>query len=259
MPRGWAQVNKRTGPIRSSMITASERTGVRRGGNWQPEGGSVSLGSLRRVSKEAGEETMDGRKWYALGAVAGIAAAAGILAGSCTGSASAPVIDPDPVEWIRQEWEPETVSFTMVSEAHIGPLAVVTAGAVPAARQLVPAEWDESDVELLARLLWSSPLRNEDAKRQLVWVVLNRVDDERTIFARTIAGNVNRKEFTFFDRKAYLSETNLRVAREELERWTRVLSGIEERPVPEGYVYLRFAGDGNRMIYLMKEIGGEAL
>ena len=194
----------------------------------------------------------------AIGAIAGIAAAAWILAGSCTGSAAAPVIDPDPVEWI-QAWEPETVSFTMVSEAHIGPVAVVTAGAVPAARQLVPQEWDESDVELLARLLWSSPLRNEDAKRQLVWCVLNRVDDERPMFPRTIAGNVTRKEFTFYDRRAYLSETNLRIVRKELERWTRVLSGIEERPVPEGYVYLRFYGDNNRMIDLTKEIGGDAL
>ena len=202
---------------------------------------------------------MSRNKLLAIGAIAGIAAAAGILAGSCTGSASAPAVEPDPVEWIQQEWEPETVSFMMVSEAHIGPVAVVTAGAVPAARQLVPQEWDESDVELLARLLWSSPLRNEDAKRQLVWCVLNRVDDERPMFPRTIAGNVTRKEFTFYDRKAYLSETNLRIAREELTRWTRVLSGIEERPVPEGYVYLRFAGDNNRMIYLMREIGGEAL
>ena len=202
---------------------------------------------------------MSRNKLLAIGAVAGIAAAAGILAGSCTGSAAAPVIDPDPVERIQQEWEPETVCFRMAEQAHIGPVAVVTAGAVPAARQLVPQEWDESDVELLARLLWSSPLRNEDAKRQLVWCVLNRVDDERPMFPRTIAGNVTRKEFTFFDRKAYLSETNLRIAREELTLWTRVLSGIEDRPVPEGYVYLRFAGDNNRMIYLMREIGGEAL
>ncbi len=202
---------------------------------------------------------MSRNKLLAIGAVAGIAAAAGILAGSCTGSAAAPVIDPDPVEWIQQEWEPETFCFRMAEQAHIGPVAVVTAGAVPAARQLVPQEWDESDVELLARLLWSSPLRNEDAKRQLIWLVLNRVDDERPMFPRTIAGNVTRKEFTFYDRKAYLSETNLRIAREELERWTRVLSGIEERPVPEGYVYLRFVGDNNRLIDLMKEIGGDAL
>lgn len=192
-------------------------------------------------------------------ASAAITTGAWILAGSCGGSAAAPAVEPDPVEWIQQEWEPETVCFRMAEQAHIGPVAVVTAGAVPAARQLVPQEWDENDVELLARLLWSSPLRNEDAKRQLVWCVLNRVDDERPMFPRTIAGNVTRKEFTFFDRKAYLSETNLRIAREELTRWTRVLSGIEERPVPEGYVYLRFAGDNNRMIYLMKEVGGDAL
>ena len=195
--------------------------------------------------------------WTLAGVAAVTAACAALMQSSRAGAE--PAQDPDPVEWIQQEWEPETVCFRMAEQAHIGPVAVVTAGAVPAARQLVPQEWDESDVELLARLLWSSPLRNEDAKRQLVWVVLNRVDDERPMFARTIAGNVTRKEFTFFDRRAYLSETNLRIAREELERWTLVLSGIEERPVPEGYVYIRFAGDNNRMIYLMKEVGGEAL
>lgn len=203
------------------------------------------------------------RQFLICAASVAITSAAWILAGSCSRSESAPVIDPDPVEWIQQEWEPETVTFAIAGVAHISPEeyaeAVGTRAASPAVRQLVPAEWDESDVELLARLLWSSPLRNEEAKRQLVWCVLNRVDDERLIFASTIAGNVTRKEFTFFDRRAYLSETNLRIAREELERWTRVLSGIEERPVPEGYVYLRFAGDNNRMIYLMREIGGEAL
>lgn len=201
---------------------------------------------------------MIGRRWFLTGVLAAMAAA-GAYAALAAGPV--PVIDPDPVEWIQQEWEPETVSFTIVSEAHIGPAEwaerVGISGAP--ARQPVPQEWDESDVELLARLLWSSPLRHEDAKRQLVWCVLNRVDDERPMFPRTIAENVTRKEFTFYDRKAYLSDTNLRIAREELERWTRVLSGIEERPVPEGYVYLRFAGDNNRMIYLMREIGGEAL
>lgn len=201
-----------------------------------------------------------GARLFLIGAAsAAITTGAWILAGSCGGSAAAPEVVPDPVEWIREEWEPETVCFRMAEQAHIGPVAVVTAGDVPAVRQLVPAEWDESDVELLARLLWSSPLRSEDAKRQLVWVVLNRVDDERPMFPRTIAGNVTRKEFTFYDRRAYLSETNLRIAREELERWTRVLSGIEDRPVPEGYVYLRFYGDNNRLIDLTKEIGGDAL
>lgn len=235
-------------------------------------------------------------RFYALGAWCAAAAAAGILAGSCGGSAAVPEVEnnlPAPANWY-----PETVSFAIVSGAQLsleersgGPVlratdgatlanedacgrndavsgrsevaeyaaAVGERGAFPASVRIVPDEWTDEDVELLARLLWSSPLRNEDAKRQLVWVVLNRVDDERPVFARTIAGNVTRKEFTFFDRKAYVSETNARIAREELERWTRVLSGLEERPVPEGYVYLRFAGDGNRMIYLMREIGGEAL
>ena len=200
---------------------------------------------------------MSGRRWFLTGVLAAIAAA-----GAYAALAAGPVpIVQEPVERIRQEWDPETVCFAIAEQAHIGPDEwAERVGSIGApARVPVPHEWTEDDVELLARLLWSSPLRHEDMKRQLVWVVLNRVDDERQIFPATIRENVTRKEFTFYDRKAYLSETNVRIAREELERWTRVLSGIEERPVPEGYVYLRFAGDNNRMIYLSKEIGGDAL
>ena len=200
---------------------------------------------------------MKGMKWYAAGVLAAMAAA-----GAYAALAAGPVpIVQEPVERIRQEWEPETVCFAIAEQAHIGPEEwAERVGSIGApARVPVPHEWTEDDVELLARLLWSSPLRHEDMKRQLVWCVLNRVDDERQIFPATIAGNVTRREFTFFDKRAHLSETNVRIAREELERWTRVLSGIEERPVPEGYVYLRFAGDNNRMIYLMREIGGDAL
>ena len=119
-------------------------------------------------------------------------------------------------------------------------------------------EWTDADAEILAKLLWSSPLRNEDEKRRLVWVVLNRVDDEGPLFDRTIAGNVNRQEFTFFDRKAHVSETNMRIAREELDRWTRVLVGIEARPVPAAYVYIRFSGERNGVLEISQSIGGEA-
>ena len=206
---------------------------------------------------------MKGLKWYAAGMLAAMAA---VGAYAALAAGPAPVIPEEPVE----AWEPETVFIAMAAMESDARAEAYTSSVSHAAdsfpsrgslgeRALVPQEWTEDDVELLARLLWSSPLRNEDAKRQLVWCVLNRVDDERSMFPATIKENVTRREFTFYDRKAYLSETNLRIAREELQRWTRVLSGIEERPVPEGYVYLRFAGDNNRMIYLSKEIGGEAL
>lgn len=193
-----------------------------------------------------------GARLFLIGAASAAITTAAWMAGSCTAADAVPVLPAE--EWIQRE--PETVMMWIVPAEAADPIVYV-----PAVREriLVPQEWTDADVELLARLLWSSPLRHEDMKRQIIWVVLNRVDDERMIFPATIAENVNRREFTFYDRKAYLSETNLRIAREELERWTRVLSGIEERPVPEGYVYLRFAGDNNRMIYLMKEPGGEAL
>ena len=132
---------------------------------------------------------------------------------------------------------PETVTFGIVA-------ADPGADPIPAPH---PIEWgftiSEEDVEILARLLWSSPLRNEDRKRELCWLVFNRCDDESPLFDYTIKGNVNRTEFTFYDRKAYLSETNLRIAREELTRWNVWLLGVPvERPLPEGYLYANFNG-----------------
>lgn len=133
--------------------------------------------------------------------------------------------------------EPETVFFSLApsSEGQNAP--------APPSRPWRP-EVDQGDAEILARLLWSSPLTNEDDKRKLCWIVFNRVDDETFgLFGSTVDTVVIRREFTFYDRKAHISETNLRIARDELARWTASLMGIPvERPLPEGYLYLRFDG-----------------
>lgn len=115
---------------------------------------------------------------------------------------------------------------------------------------------NQSDVDLLARLLWSSPLENEDYKRQLLWVVFNRVDDERSsLFGRTIDTVVVKSEFAFFDSKAHLSETNLRIVREELNRWLSYLDGnYVEIPIPRNAVYARFKGNMNRQLEVFSEL-----
>ena len=133
--------------------------------------------------------------------------------------------------------EPETVFFSMApsSEGQNAP--------APPSRPWRP-EVDQDDAEILARLLWSSPLTNEADKRKLCWLVFNRVDDERYgLFGATVETVVINREFAFYDRKAYLSETNLRIASDELARWTAERMGIPvERPLESEYLYLRFSG-----------------
>ena len=145
--------------------------------------------------------------------------------------------------------EPETVFLGLV------PSSQEEAAPAPSSRPWRP-DVDEEDAELLARLLWSSPLTNEDDKRRLCWLVFNRIDDEGPLFGLTVSDVVIRREFTFLDYKAHLSETNLRIAREELSRWTASLMGITvERPLPEGYVYTAFDG---HTVEFFRQIGGEA-
>lgn len=147
--------------------------------------------------------------------------------------------------------EPETVYFGIVDgcEAEYTP--------VPAPASGIEVPVDQEDAEILARLLWSSPLTNEDDKRLLCWCVFNRVDDERLgVFGATIDSVVIRREFTFYDAKAYLSETNLRIAKEELRRWRLYLIGaVKERLLPGEYVYAAFEG---HHVNFYAQIGGEA-
>lgn len=148
-------------------------------------------------------------------------------------------------------WEPETVTFRVVDGC--GP--EVAPPPSPASGIDVPV--DQKDAEILARLLWSSPLTNENDKRRLCWLIFNRVDDERLgVFGASVETVVIRREFTFYDAKAHLSDTNLRIANEELRRWSLYLLGaVKERLLPQEYVYAGFEGHSVRFY---AEIGGEA-
>lgn len=119
---------------------------------------------------------------------------------------------------------------------------------------------DEADVETLARLLWSSPLRDEEAKETLLWVVLNRVDDQSGLFGDSILEAVSVSEFSFYDDDAHLSEANLTIARDVLDAWKSRKEGCWiGRHVPANGLYIRFIGEHNRAIEITAEPGGEAL
>lgn len=147
-------------------------------------------------------------------------------------------------------WEPEIVEMRIVSADE--PLTVP----VPAPASEIRVDVSEADAEILAKLLWSSPLENEDDKRKLCWLVFNRIDDERYgLFGSTVDTVVIRREFTWYDRKAHVSETNIRIAREELRRWNLYLIGaVKERYMNGDYLYAAFEG---HHVTFKKTIGGE--
>lgn len=119
---------------------------------------------------------------------------------------------------------------------------------------------DQSDVKILARLLWSSPLRDESSKIKLIWCVLNRVTDDTGRFGDSIQECVNKTEFTFFDKHARVSDRNKAIVERELTRWMAYKDGygIGYHPSTKG-VFCRFTGEYNRKIELMSDPYGKAL
>lgn len=118
----------------------------------------------------------------------------------------------------------------------------------------------EKEVDILARLLWSSPLRSRAAKETLLWVVLNRVDDISGAFGNTIETVVIKSEFTFYDRKAHLSDKNKEIATDIMQKWKAEKDGYYiGRRVPRDALYIRFEGENNRDISVTSVPGAVAL
>lgn len=117
----------------------------------------------------------------------------------------------------------------------------------------------KEDVEILAKLLWSSPLYSSSEKSKLLWVVFNRVDHGYP-FGTTIKGCVTKNEFSFYDRKARISDKNRDLVEQEMTRWYAMKDGygIGRKP-PKNAVYCRFTGEYNRHIELLSETTGKAL
>ena len=117
-----------------------------------------------------------------------------------------------------------------------------------------------SDIETLAEFLWKSPMVYESNKVALLWVVFNRIDDNTGRFANTIEEVCrNKSEFGFMSAHRYhLSEDNLRIAEQELNRWKSLKDCcyIGEH-VPRTAVFCGFYDKGNSKIRLYEEIGGE--
>lgn len=133
------------------------------------------------------------------------------------------------------------------------PVAVEEPEAVPDPRPVTITEHtlDKDDIEKLARLLWSSPLRAEEEKKTLCYVVMNRAAYGEP-FADTVQGCINVHEFHFFDAHAHRSEENLRIAKEAMNEWLSRKDGNNVgKVIPLNAYYIQFTGEGNRHIRLL--------
>lgn len=133
------------------------------------------------------------------------------------------------------------------------PVTVSTPEATPDPRPVKVTErnLDTKDVEKIARLLWSSPLRAECYKKELVWVVMNRAAYGDP-FGTSIQDCINKHEFSFFDSHAHRSEENMRIAREAMNEWYSRKDGNNPGSVIrlDAY-YISFQGENNRRMQLL--------
>lgn len=143
------------------------------------------------------------------------------------------------------------VSFTFQSLAEeevidLVPIPSPTPAPIPYPGEKQEVTFDSSDVNILAEFLWKSPLRSEHTKRELLWVVFNRIDDNSGLFGDSIEEVCrNRHEFTFMTAHRFaLSEENMRIAREELQRWNSKHLGSHIGECHNG-VYCSFVGERN--------------
>lgn len=152
--------------------------------------------------------------------------------------------------------EPEVITLQIVATPTPAPAPTPT----PDTRTFLIEEHDleVEDVEAIARLLWSSPLRDKRQKAALAWIVCNRADASTS--GDTVTSNINTSEFLFYDRKAHLSEENVALATLVLNQWKSEKDGYKVgRLIPKRALFINFEGEKNRALVIYSERGGEPM
>ena len=106
----------------------------------------------------------------------------------------------------------------------------------------------EDDVTEVAKMLWGEARGcTRDNQIKCVWVVLNRVDDER--FPDTIQGVLSQPhQFHGYDPTYPVTDELYSVAFDVLTRWSYEKQGIPvRRELPKSYLY--FTGTGNENVF----------
>ena len=158
-----------------------------------------------------------------------------------------PVVSAEAEQESIPQIEPQVYYFQMVETARPDPITITA------------LDWDkpvkhrlnEDDVKLLARLLWSSPLRDERQKKALAWVAVNRIGVHP--FGDSLRSIITKREFTFFDKRAHVSEENKRIATEVLNDYYSItIDHLNiKRPFSASGVKVQFVGDPARYIRVL--------
>ena len=144
---------------------------------------------------------------------------------------------------------PETVNErqtlpTATLAPPVTPELMPTKQPTPAPAQYVP---DETEVELLARMLWGEArgITSDMEKAACVWCVLNRVDDERGLWPDTVEGVLTQKnQFAGFSYDYPATDELKALASDVMTRWQqeKTVDGEVGRVLPKDYYF--FTGDG---------------
>lgn len=149
---------------------------------------------------------------------------------------------------------PELIIFELAPTSTPVPIPTPTPGPIT----INEYNLNEEDVETVARLLWSSPLRDRTAKAALIWVVCNRVDSKD--FPSTITDVISKTEFSFYDKRAHLSEENLELTKLVLNQWLSERDGFDSgRLVSKDGLFIRFEGENNRSLGILDARGGKTI
>lgn len=160
-----------------------------------------------------------------------------------------------PEEAAQPEITPEATAQVVVVQIVPTPPPAPAPTREPQEIEITEHAINEADVEIIARLLWSSPLRRKTSKAALAWVVCNRVDSDT--FPSTIAEVVTKTEFAFYDKRAHLSEENLQIASLVMNQWLSERDGLNAgRLVPANGLFIRFCGEDNRSMDILDARGG---
>lgn len=118
---------------------------------------------------------------------------------------------------------------------------------------------DETEVEMLARMLWGEArgIPSDMEKAACVWCVLNRVDDESGVWPDTVAGVLEQKNQFAGYLAGYPATDELKtLAADVLTRWQREKTegGDVGRVLPAEYTF--FTGDGKNNHFRTEYRGG---
>lgn len=140
----------------------------------------------------------------------------------------------------------DTPKPTVTPDATNGPTVSVKPSVAPS---LTPPAYvpDETEVELLARMLWGEArgIPSDMEKAACVWCVLNRVDDESGIWPDTVEGVLTQKnQFAGYSSDYPATDELKALAADVLTRWHREKTegGDVGRVLPADYFF--FTGDG---------------